>query len=220
VWRNFHPDCSLSSGQIARRSLSFSSKRALGAGVEISWWITAWKADDESCSMQVRMQLYDERVNALRSVALGSDVSTGFLDFDVLAASSLMDGQVMPDYPLFDSKAPVEQFARVVEDYGKRIDHIWNFVGGLSVPGLEKLAIWTLRNTDAGTLWFIVYGGICAAFTYGEKELAHELIAEFTSQWEERVRQEPRDVIFETYYRVRQDLERLQEAVSRPSRFM
>ena len=166
------------------------------------------------------MQLYDERVNALRSIAMGSDTSTGFLDFDVLAASSMMTGQEMPDYPFFDAKAPAEQFARVVDDYSKRIDRIWNFVGGLSVPGVEKLAIWALRNTDAGTIWFIVYGGICAAFTYGERELANELIAEFMCQWEERVRQEPHDVIFETYYRVRQDLERLQEAVTMPSRFM
>lgn len=218
VWRRFHPDCSLSDGRIARRSLSFSSTRALGASVEICWWITAWKADDESCSLQVRAQLHDERVNALRSIAMGSDTSTGFLDFDVLAASSLMNGQKMPDYPFFDSKAPVEQFARIAEDYSKRIDRIWNFVGGPDVPGLENLAIWALRNADAGTIWFITYGGICAAFTYGERELAH--IAEFMSQWEERVRQEPRDVIFETYYSVRQDLERLQEAVRRPSRFM
>ena len=93
-------------------------------------------------------------------------------------------------------------------------------MGGLGVPGLEKLAIWALRNVDAGTAWFILYGGICAAFTYGEKELANELIAEFMCQWEERVEQEPRDVIFETYYGVRQDLERLQEAVRRPGRFM
>jgi hypothetical protein len=166
------------------------------------------------------MQLYDERVNALRSIAVGSDTSSWFLDFDVLAASSIMNAQEMPDYPFFDAEAPAEQFAGVVEDYSKRFDGIWNFVGGLGVPGLQKLAIWALRNVDAGTIWFIVYGGICAAFTYGEKELAHELIAEFMSQWEERVRQEPSDVIFETYYRVRQDLERLQEAVRRPGRFM
>jgi hypothetical protein len=151
---------------------------------------------------------------------MASDTSTGFLDFDVLAASSLMNGQKIPDYPCFDSKAPVEQFARIVEDYSNRIDHIWNFVGGLDVRGLENLAIWALLNADAGTVWFITYGGICAAFTYGGRELAHELIAEFMSQGEERVRQEPHDVIFETYYRVRQDLERLQEAVRRPSRFM
>jgi hypothetical protein len=220
VWRSSHPACCLSRGRITRGSLSFGSTRTLGAGVEVTWWVTAWKVDDKSCSLQVRMQLYDERVNALRAIAMGSDSSTGFLDFDVPAASSLMDGQEMPHHQLFDSNASAEEFARVVADYSKRIDRIWRFVGGPSVPGVERLAIWALRNCDAGTIWHISYGGVCAAFTYGESELAHELIAEFMSQWEERVREEPRDIIFETYHRVRQDLERLQEAVRRPNRYM
>ena len=45
------------------------------------------------------MGLYDERVNALRALAHGSDASTNFLSFDVLAASSVMDRQKMPGYP-------------------------------------------------------------------------------------------------------------------------
>jgi hypothetical protein len=164
------------------------------------------------------MGLYDERVAALRSTAMKLDMThVAFLDFDVLAAPAAMDGREMPDLPLFDSNAQVEEFAAVVEDYSRRIDRIWNFVGGISVGGLERLAIWTIRNRDrAGTLWHHI-GAICPAFVYGERELAHELIAELRSQWEERVQLEPRDVIFEVYDGVRQDLERLQEAVRKPT---
>jgi hypothetical protein len=199
VWLSFHPECSLDGGRITSGGLSFGATRILGAAVEVRWWITAWKVDDERCLLQVRMQLYDERVNALRAIAMASDSSTIFLDFDVLAASSLMDGQEVPDHQLFASNASVEEFSRVVGDYSKRIDRIWSFVGGLSVLGFETLAIWALRNGDAGTIWHIPYGGVCATFAYEERKLAHELIAEFMSQWEERVQQEPRDVIFETY---------------------
>lgn len=218
LWRGFHPECVLSGGRITSGDLSFGSTRTLGAGVEASWWVTAWKVDDESCSLQVRMALYDERVNGLRSIARGDDSSTGFLDFDVLAASSLMDGHEMPDYPLFDSDGPVEQFARVIGDYSRRIDRIWTFVGGPGVPGVERLAIWALRNGDAGTIWQTLYGGICAAFAYGERELAHKLIAEYLSQWDERVRLEPREPIFEVYRNILRDFARLLEAVKGSSR--
>ena len=165
------------------------------------------------------MGLSDERVDALRYIGLGFYPSVDFLNFDVLDASSVMDGLEMPEYPLFDSNPQVEQFAQVIGDYSSRIDRIWNYVGGLSIPGFESLAIWALRNTDAGTT-ATMYGGICGAFAYGETELAYELIEKLISQWEERILQEPRHAIFEMYYTVRRDLERLQEAMRRPSRLM
>lgn len=218
VWRSFHPECSVSGGRITSENLSFSSTRSLGAGLEVYWSVQVWKVDDENCLMKIRMHLYDERINALRSIATGSDYSLGFLNFDVLAASSLMAGQEMPDYTVFRSNARPEEFAGVVGDYSKRIDCIWKFVGGLNVPGFERLAIWALRNADgAGTFHDSLYGGICAAFAYGEKELAQELIAELLSQWEERMRQDPRHIIFKTYHAVRRDLDRLQDAMRRPS---
>jgi hypothetical protein len=216
VWRSFHPACAVSGGRITSRDFSFWSTRMIGAGIEVSWSVRAWKVDEASCSLQIRMGLSDERVNALRSIALGFVPSVNFLSFDVLAASSVMDGLEMPEYPLFDSNPQVEEFTHVIGDYSRRIDRIWNFVGGLSVPGFESLAIWALRNSGAGTTDSL-YGGICAAFTYREWELAYELIEKLKSQWEERLRLEPRDLVFEVYENVRKDLERLQEAVRRPS---
>lgn len=218
VWRSFHPDCPVDGGRITSPGFSFWSKRMLGPGVEVSWSVKVWKIDEISCSLEIRMGLSDERVNALRSIALGFAVSVRFLDFDVLAASSVMNAQETPGEPLFDSNASVEEFAAAVGDYSRRIDHIWNFAGGFTLPGFERLAVWALRNADAETSHHTLYGGICAAFAYGDSELAHELIAELVSQWEERMRLEPRELVFKTYDKVRQDLERLQEAVRNPSR--
>jgi hypothetical protein len=219
VWRSFHPDCPVDGGRITSGGFSFWSTRTLSAGVEVSWSVKVWKADEISCLLQIRMGLSDERVNALRSLGLGFAVSGRFLDFDVLAASSVMNAQEIPDDPLFGSNASVEEFAAVVGDYSRRIDHIWNFAGGFTLPGFERLAVWALRNADAETLHHPLYGGICAAFAYGESELASELIAELVSQWEERIRLEPSDLVFKIYDNVRQHLERLQEAVRNPSRF-
>jgi hypothetical protein len=226
LWRSFNPACSISGGRITSRSLSFESVRILGAGVAASWLVTASKVDEERCSLQVRMGLYDERVNALRSTALGLDSSNDFdtpttfsltdrqpdfLDFDVLTVSSMMDGQDRRDSPL-----KVDQFAHVVADYSRRIDRIWNFVGEPSVKSLERLAIWVLRNSDVGSIWHTLLGGICGAFTYGEKELAHELIAQLMSEWEE-FRRVPSDRVSDVYDHVCRQVSRLQEAVRKPN---
>jgi hypothetical protein len=97
VWRSFHPDCDVSGGRIYSEGLSFWSTRMLGPGVEVSWSVKVWKEDETSCSLQILMGLSDERVNVLRSIALGFAVSGRFLNFDVLAASSMINAQEMPD---------------------------------------------------------------------------------------------------------------------------
>jgi hypothetical protein len=214
LWRSFQPGSSVSGGRITDGDFSFYSERTLGDGVKVGWSVRAWKVDDVSCSLRVRMGLYDERVSALRSIAMGFDMSrVGFLDFDVLATSSVMDGQEMPDPPVFDSEVQAEEFAPIVEGYSRRIDRIWDFVGGVSVQGLENLAIWAMRNRDRAGTMSNTMGDICAAFVYGERQLAYELIAELRSQWERRVQQEPRQAVFEVYDAVRLDIERLQDAV-------
>jgi hypothetical protein len=214
LWCSFQPGSSVSGGRITDGTFSFWSERTLGEGVKVDWSVTAWKVDDVSCSLRVRMGFYDERVAALRSIAMGFDISrVGFLDFDVLATSSMMDGQEMPDPPVFDSEVKVEEFAPIVEGYSRRIDRIWDFVGGASVQGLTSLAIWAMRNRDRAGTTSNTMGDICAAFVYGERQLAHELIAELRSRWERRVQQEPRQAVFEVYDAVLLDIERLQDAV-------
>ena len=218
--------------RITKGDLSFVSVHQLGAGVAAGWSVAASKADDdESCSLRVRMRLYDERVNALRSVALGLDTSidsdeptvlsltdtkADFLDFDVWTVSSMMDGQETHDCPLLGSNVHSEQVTRVVGEYRKRIEGIWNFVGGPSVHGLERLAIWVLRNSDVGSIWHTLLGGICGAFAYGEKELANELIAQLMAEWEE-FRQLPGARVLDVYDHVCRQVERLQAAVRKPN---
>jgi hypothetical protein len=231
LWRSFNPECFVIDSRITSESLSFESVHTLGAGVAAGWSVRAWKGDDETCSLQVRMKLYDERVNALRSIALGLDTSgdsyapavfsltdgkADFLDFDVWTVSSMTDGQETHGRPLLESNVQSEQVAHVVGEYSRRIERIWNFVGGPSVQGLERLAIWVLRNSDVGSIWHTLLGGICGAFTYGEKELGHELITQLMSEWEE-FRRLPSDRMLDVYDHVRGQVERLQEAVRKPN---
>jgi hypothetical protein len=164
------------------------------------------------------MALHDERVGTLESIAVGRDVKDlAMFDFDVLAASSVMDGEERPELPLMDSKRSVEGFASLVEDYSRRIDRIWKFVGGLSIQGLERLAIWALRNRKQAGAFRHGLGPACAAFVYEERELAETLLAEFRFGWEERVRLEPRQPVFDVYDNVRRDIERLEDAMRAPT---
>jgi hypothetical protein len=124
-----------------------------------------------------------------------------------------MDGEDVPESPLMDSQGSVEEFASLVQDYSRRIDRIWNYVGGFSVEGLERLAIWAIRNRErAGTVW-LGLDIVCAAFTYGERELARSLLAEFRSHWERRVRTEPGQAVFDVYDNVRRNIDRLENAM-------
>ena len=232
LWRSFNPECSVSRGRVTSDELSFEAVHTLGSGVAASWAIRAFKVDDASCSPQVRMGLYDERVNALRSIAMGLDTSldfdaptvlsltegqADFLDFDVLTVSSMMDGQETPNDPILKSNVDVEQLAHVIGEYSRRIERIWNFAGGPSIQSLERLTVWVLRNSDVVGSGHTLLGGICGAFAYGEKELAHELIAQLMSEWEDLRRLAPTDQVLAVYDHVRGQVERLQEAVKRPN---
>ena len=136
LWRRFQPGASVRGGRITYGDFSFLSERTLADGVKVDWSVTAWKVADKHCRLQVRMGLYDGRVDVLRSIAMGFDMSrVAFLDFDVPAASSVMDGQDRPDPPVFDSDVQAEEFARIVEGYSRRIDRIWDFVRGRQRPG-------------------------------------------------------------------------------------
>ena len=157
LWRSFNPECSVSGGRITSDDLSFELVHTLGAGVAASWSVRASKVDDESCSLQVRMGLYDERVNALRSIAMGFDTSVDFdaptvvsltegqadfLDFDVLTVSSMMDGQETHDYPLLESNVEANK-SRTLSG---------NTAGGLSAYGisLEGRASRALKGWRSG----------------------------------------------------------------------
>lgn len=232
LWRQFNPECSLSGGRITCDSLRFEVSHALGVGVAASWSVRISKVDDQICSLQVRMGLYDERVNALRTIAMGRDTSVDcevpivtsltdtqpdFLDFDLLTVSSMINREEKGDYPLLKDNVQIEQLAHVFEECSIKIERMWNFFGGPSVQSVERLAIWLLRNSDVGSMWHMLLRGICGAFAYGEKELAHELIALLMSEWDEFCRLAPTDRVWNVYEHVRGQVERLQEAVGRPN---
>ena len=213
VWRSFHPRSTMCGGRIGTETLTFSAEQSLVAGTKVEWFVNGYAADHASCSLAVDMALYDERVSALQSIAEGGQSSLAFLSFDVLTASCLMDEEKIAEPPCVGSNASVAALAPVVDDFSRRVERIWNFVGGCNAAGLERLAQWALKNRARVHPFRPGFGLICAAFVYGEPELAHALVAEYKEIWEEHVRSERRDLALEIYANIRVCLDRLLEAV-------
>jgi hypothetical protein len=215
VWRTIRPDSILSSGRIRENTLTFREEQPVAAGVKATYFVTAYAEDHAACSLTVSMYLYDEQVNALRAIAEGSDQSgLPCVTFDVLTASSAMDGKDGLEPPLIDLEPSAADFAALVDDLSKRVDRIWQFVGGCNAQGVEKLAIWALRNRERAGTFLGGLGEISAAFVYGDPELGHELLEHFRSDWEERLRSDPRDVVLQIYSNVRVCLDRLVKAAA------
>ena len=125
----------------------------------------------------------------MKSHIVGRDVTGLYvLDFDVLAASSLMDGHTVPNSPLIGIEASNAEVASRLADYCLRMDRIWAFFGGASIDNLPTLAIWMLRNRQAVGASDASVSMVCTAYVYGETELSLELLAEYENGWKRRMR--------------------------------
>jgi hypothetical protein len=120
-----------------------------------------------------------------------------FLDFDVLAASSLMDGKSAPPPPLVSIEASDAEIASHLADYCLRMDRIWTPFGGASVDNLPALAIWMIRNRNADGAGDADLSMACAAYVYGETELGLELLTEYERELKRRMQMKPSEYVEE-----------------------
>ena len=184
------------SGRATRSDFSFDSTRTLDSNMELHESVSGWQMGNDSWSLRVRGYVYDARVSTMKSHAVGRDVSgLAFLDFDVLAASSLMDGQSTPPSPLVRIEASDAEIASHLADYCLRMDRIWAAFGGASVDNLPKLAVWMIRNRNANGAGDADLSMACAAYVYGVTELSLELLAEFEMGMNRRMQVEPSEFV-------------------------
>jgi len=128
----------------------------------------------------------------MESDVVGYDVSGVYvLDFDVLAASSLMDGQSALDPPLVSIEASDAEVASHLADYCLRTDRIWAFFGGASIDNFPRLAIWMIQNRHAVGAFDASVSMVCAAYVYGETELSLDLLTEYEMKWKRNMRMAP-----------------------------
>jgi hypothetical protein len=188
LWREMRPNERQRSGYEGRKGFSFESIRALAANIDFAERVNAWQMGDVSWSLRVRGEIYDIRVSTMESQLVGRDVTGLYmLDFDVLAASSLMDGQAVPNSPLIGIQASNAEVASHLADYCLRMDRIWAFFGGASIDNLPTLAIWMIQNRQAVGASDASVSMVCAASVYGEKALSLDLLLEYEKGWKRRM---------------------------------
>jgi len=198
LWRQLRPNELQQDGWVNRADFCFKSTRTLGPGIDFVQSIAAWQSDEESWSIRVRGAILDKRVSTMKSQLVGYDVTGLYsLDFDLLAASSLLDGKPVPHSPCIRTEASNAEVASHLADYCLMMDRIWAFFGGASVENLRTLAIWMIQNRNAVGASDASVSMVCLAYVYGETELSLALLAEIEMELTTRMRADPSDLFDE-----------------------
>jgi hypothetical protein len=195
LWAELRPNDSQRYVGCSRNDFSFGSIRPLATNANFGEWVDGWHDGDNSWSFRVRGSFSDGRVMAMESDVVGYDVSgVHVLDFDVLEACSLMDGQPASDPPLVSIDASDAEVASHLADCCLRTDRIWAFFGGASIDNLPKLAIWMIQNRHAVVAFDVSVAMVCAAYVYGETELSLDLLTEYEMKWKSHIQAERREL--------------------------
>jgi hypothetical protein len=134
AWQSFHPRSVISHECHTRNEFDFLSTRTVGVGAKSVCYVRVVKFDDSRCAMIVQMRLQDKRVATLLSKVMAYDMmNSSVCVLDVMPASSVIKGEEPPGLTMINSNCSVQEFSRFVEDYSRRIDCIWQSVGGCSV---------------------------------------------------------------------------------------
>ncbi len=196
LWSELRPNESQRFLGFSRNDFSFGSIRTLATNIDFSEWVNAWAGGDDSWSFRVRGAVSDGRVMNMESHVVGYEVSGVYvLDFDVLAASCLMDGQSVPDPPRVSIDASDAEVASHLADYCLRTDRIWAFFGGANVDHLPALVIWMIQNRRAVGASNACVSMVCAAYVYGETQLSLDLLAEYEMEWKRHMQLAPGEPI-------------------------
>ena len=199
AWAALRPGDRPAGRRASAGGFSFWTKRQVAPGVQ-------WQADVQALSIfwvkkdwevSVKLYLFDREVAALMSVAQADDYRMRWcVSFDVLAAADFLerrDRAWAP--PAFSFEATDDAVSRQLAAYSRRIDRLWQFAGGQDLAAFRKLAIWVMRNPDSTGSFTTGLGMICAAWAYGEPELAASLLEAYEAQWEEQLSDRAYDVL-------------------------
>jgi hypothetical protein len=201
---------------------SFSTKRRIAPGVRWEAYVQGhrffWVEKD--WELRVRLYLYDREVAALDSLAQGGDRSMmSCVSFDVLTAGDFLEGRdragAMPE---FSFEATDEEVFEQLAAYSHRIDLLWRFAGGNDLAAFRKLAVSVMRNTDSFGSFPTGTEMICAAWAYGEPELAARLLEAYEAQWEEKLQDRAYDVLPNLRADLQAEFSRLRGMIGLPSK--
>nr|WP_157872542.1 hypothetical protein [Bradyrhizobium sp. ORS 278] len=213
-WSELRPTTIMRQGMhAASRQFAVGGEQPVVPGLRLGTSIHGlWKDAGELAMIRVFAQLHDERVASMWSIVDGQERSVHFADFDIISTSQLLFGRPEQTWPVI-AIDDVEHLDAVLRMYSGLIDEIWLHFGGYDRAGFEALALWLISAPrDAGQTVHGL-GGACAAFLYGVRDRAFELLCDLESSWNERLANEPdRPVVVEVHRSVIGSIERAREA--------
>ncbi len=201
-------------------SFSFWTKRQVVPGVQWQAHVQALSAFwvEKDWEIRVRIYLYDREVAALMSRAEADDYTMRWcVSFDVLAATDFHEWQRQAwAPPAFSFEATDDAVFAQLADFSRRIDQLWQFAGGQDLAAFRKLAVWVMRNPDSAGSFRTGLGMICAAWAYGEPELAANLLEAYEAQWEEQLKDRAYDVLPNAGAQLQGQFSRLRDMIGLP----
>jgi hypothetical protein len=218
TWRALRPLEAVGRGRVAKAYLEFHSKRRLGPGLDSLTGVQLMTRLEPSPRLSVRCTLSDVSVAALRLEVQGLDFA-GVANCDVLAAHQyLKKDRAAWSLPICEFDAPVDALFDLLKTYARQLDDLWEAQGGYIPDGFRGLALWLLRHrhrTGAPT----DLGAACAAYLYGDSDLALTLLLEFEAQWARLAIKDPREVRQQMHAEIKVGIEKLRGIIGRNRRW-
>lgn len=222
AWATLRPGDRPAGRRASAGGFSFSTKRRVAADVR---WVAHVQGNrffwvEKDWQLSVRLYVYDREVAELMSRAEGDDYRERWcISFGVLAAADFLARRDRPrGLPEFFFDATDESVARQLAAYSRRIDRLWRFAGGQDLAAFRKLAVWVMRNADPAGSFTTDPGMICAAWAYGEPELAANLLDAYEAQWEEKLQDRAYDVLPNLRADLQAEFGRLRDIIGQPPR--
>ena len=219
-WAALRPQERLSPLSPQAKGFKFSSTRIIGPGLESRTTIRCGRPIfSDEWRTHIEMDLYDERVGRMVQAARGFEPEFRSIGFDVYSASNVLDGKDGNDWSAtkFDFEDIDHQVPQHLAMYSAAVDRLWRSVGGCDTEGMQRLTLWALRNAKDIGAFPTDWGMICAAFIYGDSDLAAELLRLFQDQYEEHALREPNyELVRDIYVRVQPWFGRLRQLMGLP----
>ena len=220
AWAALRPGDRPAGRRASAGGFSFWTKRQVAPGVQ-------WQVDVQALSVfwvkkdweiSVKLYLFDREVAALMARAEGDDYRMRWcVSFDVLAAADSLEGRDRAwAPPAFSFEATDDAVSRQLAAYSRRIDRLWQFAGGQDLAAFRKLAVWVMRNPGSAGSFRTGLGMICAAWAYGEPELAASLLEAYEAQWEEQLADRAYDVLPNARPQLQAQFGRLRDMIGLP----
>jgi hypothetical protein len=208
MWREIRPDFKVKRSTVTQSDMRFDAVLKPNPRCTFRLDIHGYQSSSEDWTLRLTAVLADERITALRGQLEGKpdQRNSGMVDFEVLATYNTLegiDGYDLPELPLDEHDSFVRQ---ELEAYCKRIDRIWESVGGCKPENVDALALWIIRHRHQTGASTASPAKIATAIVFREFTLALELLSELESEIIDHLEVDPTHEVRQRGYAVYKEI--------------